>query len=264
MTPEELSIALAGARFSDLRVVGVTGSTNADLMAAARAGGGEQAMVADHQRAGRGRLDRSWEAPPGSSLLMSVLIRPPFPTGGAHFVAIALGLAAVEAVQQLSGSDVALKWPNDLVAPAPDAEAVDRKLGGLLAELHTGAGGDAVVAGIGINLSRPGGFPPELAATATAVDRLGGSVDRDELAVAVLRGLDRLDELTDPAGCTALIERYRRRCITLGRPVRVERSADELVGTATDVDATGALLVRDDLGAEHVVTVGDVVHLRPR
>ena len=96
------------------------------------------------------------------------------------------------------------------------------------------------------------------------MEQLGGRTERDELAVAILRGLDRLGELTAPAGCAALIERYRERCVTLGRPVRVERSADELVGTATDVDATGALLVRDEAGVDHVVTVGDVVHLRPR
>lgn len=257
--------ALQGTRFADLRWVDRTGSTNADLVAAAGEGAGECALVADHQTAGRGRLDRRWEAPPGASLLMSVLVRPPFPVWGPHLLATALGVAAVDAVRSLAGVEVALKWPNDVVAPGAGADGQDLKLGGLLAELHAGEGGDAVVVGLGLNLAWADvGFPEELAATATAVDLLGGSLDRADLVVELLRSMDATGELAFSAvACELLFESYRARCVTLGRRVRVELPVGELVGTASDLEPGGALVVVDDSGTEHTVTVGDVVHLRP-
>lgn len=270
MDEHSAKTALTGTRFADLRWVGSTGSTNADLIDAARGGAGEQALVADHQHAGRGRMDRRWEAPLGASLLMSVLVRPPFPVSGPHLLSTALGVAAVDALRSLGGVDVGLKWPNDVVAPAAGPDGVDLKLGGMLAELHTGAGGEAVVVGLGVNLAWAGvGFPQELAATATAVDLLGGSVDRAELVVALLHAMDAASSLADSeTACAELMGAYRERCVTIGRQVRVElvgkgSSAAELLGTAIDVADDGSLVVRDESGTDHSVTVGDVVHLRP-
>lgn len=270
MDEHSAKTALTGTRFADLSWVRSTGSTNADLIDAARDGAGEQALVADHQHAGRGRMDRRWEAPPGASLLMSVLVRPPFPVAGPHLLSTALGVAAVDALRSLGGVDVGLKWPNDVVAPAAGSDGVDLKLGGMLAELHTGVGGEAVVVGLGVNLAWAGvGFPEELAATATAVDLLGGSVDRAELVVALLRAMDATSSLADSeAACAELMAAYRDRCVTIGRQVRVELvskepSAAALLGTAIDVVDDGSLVVRDERGTDHSVTVGDVVHLRP-
>lgn len=265
MSDDSAKAGLEGTRFADLRWVAETGSTNADLVSAARSGAGECALVADHQSAGRGRLDRSWEAPPGASLLMSVLVRPPFPAGGPHLLSTALGVAAVDALRSLAGVDVALKWPNDVVAPGAGDEGQDLKVGGMLAELVTGEDGGAVVLGLGLNLRWADvGFPAELAPTATAVDLLGGSVARDELVVELLRALDRTGEISSTAaGCDQLLQRYRERCVTLGRRVRVELPVGEVVGTAADLSPEGGLVVRADDGAAHTVTVGDVVHLRP-
>jgi BirA family biotin operon repressor/biotin-[acetyl-CoA-carboxylase] ligase len=257
---------LAGTRFADLEWVEKTGSTNADLVDAARSGAGDRALVADHQSAGRGRLDRRWEAPPGASLLMSVLVRPPFPATGPNLLATALGLAAVEALDTLASlsTEVALKWPNDVVAPGTGADGADLKLGGLLAEMTGGTDDGAVVVGIGLNVAWQGiGFPEDLAATATAVDLLGGSIDRSDLVVSVLRSLDDVATLADPDACEQLVDRYRQRCATIGRPVRVELPSGELRGIATDVTADGALVVTADDGTATTVTVGDVVHLRP-
>jgi BirA family biotin operon repressor/biotin-[acetyl-CoA-carboxylase] ligase len=265
VSDDSAKAALAGTRFADLQRVERTGSTNADLLAAARAGAGEQALVADVQDAGRGRLERRWEAPAGASLLLSVLVRPPFPARGPHLLATAMGLAAVESLEHLAGLRLGLKWPNDVVAPGAGPDGADAKLGGLLAELGTGEGGDAVVVGIGVNLAWADvGFPPELVATATAVDLLGAEVARDDLVVELLSRFDAwCSGLGAPAGCEALMAQYSARCVTLGRQVRVELPVGELVGTASALDASGALVVRDDGGVDHVVTVGDVVHLRP-
>jgi BirA family transcriptional regulator, biotin operon repressor / biotin---[acetyl-CoA-carboxylase] ligase len=259
-------------RFSDVRWVAGTGSTNADLVAAARAGEGEQVLVADHQDAGRGRLDRRWEAPPGASLLMSVLVRPPFPGSGPQLLTTALGIAAVDALRALAGVDVALKWPNDVVAPGTGPGGSDLKLGGLLAEYvaaapapgGTSTGDPAVVLGIGCNLDWPDGFPPELADTATAVNLLGGRVEREDLVREVLGAMGTTGDLADDGGaCARLLDAYRERCVTIGRRVRVELPTAVLVGTAVDVDAEGALVVEDDQWVRRTVTVGDVVHLRP-
>jgi BirA family biotin operon repressor/biotin-[acetyl-CoA-carboxylase] ligase len=256
--------ALHGTRFADLRWVEQTGSTNADLAAAARDGAGECALVADHQTAGRGRLDRRWEAPSGAALLMSVLVRPPFPAHGPHLLVTLLGLSALDALDPLD-VHVGLKWPNDVVAVGAGGEGVDLKLGGLLAELVTGAGGEAVVVGIGLNVAWQGvDFPEEFAGTATAVDLLGASIDRGALVAALLESFGaRSGELADPTACDELTARYRERCVTLGRRVRVHRPTGELVGTASDVHPDGSLVVVDDAGVAHHVTVGDVVHLRP-
>lgn len=264
MSDDSAKAELMGTRFADLRWVQETGSTNADLIAEAMAGADDMVLVADHQTAGRGRLDRRWEAPPGASLLMSILVRPPFPAFGPQLLSTALGVAAVDVLRSRAGVNAALKWPNDVVAPGAGPSGEDLKLGGLLAELHSGAGGDAVVLGLGLNVAwGPTGFPEGLAATSTSVDLLGGSVDRSTLVVALLRSLDGVGELaTSDGACERLVESYRDRCVTLGRRVRVELPAGELVGVAESVALDGALVVRDDAGHEHRVTVGDVTHLR--
>src|SRR5688500_2711884 len=142
---------LAGTRFRRVRWVAETGSTNTDAMGLAHDGEPEgQVVVADHQRAGRGRLGRTWTAPPGASLLVSVLLRPPAPVVGA--VAMAVGLAMAEAVEELTGVEARLKWPNDLVVPVPgpgldgsgpDRSGPDRKLAGILAEADWPVGSTA-------------------------------------------------------------------------------------------------------------------------
>jgi BirA family transcriptional regulator, biotin operon repressor / biotin---[acetyl-CoA-carboxylase] ligase len=226
-------------------------STNRYLLDEARGGAAAGLVaVADHQTAGRGRFDRRWEAPPGSSLLVSVLLRPA-PHGDAahdasHWAVMAAALALADAVDKVAGVTAELKWPNDLVVG-------DRKLAGLLGERE----GDALVIGAGCNVEWEA-FPPELAATSTACNlEAGRSVDRDALLDQFLAGLaTELDALEQ------VPERYRARLATLGRRVRVERAHDTLVGDAVDVTHDGVLVVRCDDGTDKHVTAGDVVHLR--
>ena len=251
--------ALGGSRFARFSWVPETGSTNADLLAAARDGAAEQVLGADHQTAGRGRLGRAWVAPPGASILCSVLVRPPSGTDP-HTVTTALGLAAAEAVESVAGVAVGIKWPNDLVAgraAAPD----DRKLAGVLAESTVADGRvDAVVVGIGLNVNWPDDLPEELATTATSLRHLvGHDVDRTDLVVALLLALDR--HLA--AAPRSVRDGVSARSATVGRRVRIERAGDDLVGVAAALTDDGRLVVVDDLGVHHDVAVGDVVHLRP-
>src|SRR5437763_9636755 len=162
----------AGATFADVRRLGELDSANRHALELARQGVPEGlVVVADHQTAGRGRLGRSWEAPPGSSLLMSVLLRPSLAPERLHLTTVAVALAAADACEEVAGFRPALKWPNDLVVD-------DRKLGGILAEVPEPG---AVVVGLGLNVlwETPSA---ELAEIGVALNQLvGHSVDREGL-----------------------------------------------------------------------------------
>ena len=278
---ELVSTLLAGTRFRPVRWVAGTGSTNSDAMALARDGAAEgHVVVADHQRAGRGRLGRTWTAPPGASLLVSVLLRPPAPLVGA--VGMAVGLAMAEAVEARTGVAPRLKWPNDLVVPASadDRSGPDRKLAGILAEADWPVGSPAsggwrapgageraaVVAGVGVNVRWPGDLPEELATTATALNYLvDAPVDRAELLVAYLQRLDvRYGDLVRAGSTAGLIDDWRARSATLGRHVRVDLGTSDVEGVAVDVTADGHLVVEPPDGPRRTFAAGDVVHLRPR
>jgi BirA family transcriptional regulator, biotin operon repressor / biotin---[acetyl-CoA-carboxylase] ligase len=251
--------SLATTRFADVREVAEIGSTNTALLEEARAGAPEgRVLVADHQSAGRGRLGRTWQAPPGSSLLVSVLLRPPLPPERLHLVTVAAGLAAADACREVAGAAVSLKWPNDLLHG-------DRKLAGLLAESIVSDGRvGALVVGMGLNVSWPATLPAELATTATALNHVvGGPVPRGPLLVAYLRNLDGRCRDLAAGGGEALLDELRGRCATLGRRVRVELPGGAVEGTARDVTPEGHLVVEPDEGPPRRVAVGDVVHLRP-
>jgi BirA family transcriptional regulator, biotin operon repressor / biotin---[acetyl-CoA-carboxylase] ligase len=221
-----------------VRFVESTGSTNTDLLAAAAAGAAHASvLVADHQTAGRGRLERTWEAPPGANLLVSILFRPDDPGLSAHHLTQRVAVAAARACEAVAGVRPVIKWPNDLLLD-------DRKLAGILAQAG-GATGliDHVVVGLGLNI----GWAPEGAA------RLPWST-RDGVLLALLQALNELPDDVGPE--------YRRRLDTLGRAVRVELPGGSFAGTALDVDAAGRLVV-DTPEGRRVVDAGDVVHVRP-
>ncbi len=251
-----------GSRFAHLRWVATTGSTNADALALVRAGQPEGlVVVADHQTAGRGRRGRSWEAPPGASLLASIVLRPP--AGLVEACTMAVGVAAAEAVEAVAGFAPRLKWPNDLVWPG-DGSAPDRKLAGILAEADWPESGPAVVVGIGINVAWPAELPPELADVAVACNHVRGvEVDREDLLLALLEHLEAWYGPMVGSGDTGpLRAAWRARSATLGREVRVDLGPEVLEGTAVDVDELGHLVVVTEAGDRRTVAAGDVVHLR--
>jgi len=232
----------SSTRFRDVRLLGEVDSTNR-LAAALAADGAPEGLVvaADFQAAGRGRLDRSWEARPGDGLLVSVLLRPAdLPVERWHLATAATALAARDACSEVAGVTPELKWPNDLlVGPA--------KLAGILAE----ATGGALVVGMGLNVH---GGPPGAAILDLAAGR---RVSRSRLLEAWLVRLDGL--LGDWKGVE---EAYRASLSTLGQEVRVDLAAGEVLeGRAEALDGTGRLVVRSPHGAV-AVAAGDVTHLR--
>ena len=221
-----------------VRVVDETGSTNADLLAAAAAGAPNRSvLVARHQTAGRGRLDRTWVAPPGSNLLVSLLFTdvPHVP----HVLTQRVGVAAVVAARRHAGVEARLKWPNDLLVD-------DRKLAGVLAQSTFVDGRQCVVVGIGINV----GWAPDGAA------RLGEGIDPLDVLAEMLAAHDELPDDIAPT--------YRAHLGTLGRAVRVELADGVVEGRAIDVETDGRLVVLDECGISHRIDTGDVVHLRPQ
>jgi BirA family biotin operon repressor/biotin-[acetyl-CoA-carboxylase] ligase len=246
--------AMAHTRFADVRWVDETGSTNADLLALARDGAPEGiVLVADHQTAGRGRAGRTWAAPAGASLLLSVLVRPP--AGVAGLSSMAMGLAAADAVDDTAHFRPRLKWPNDLVWPG-DGSAIDRKLAGILAEAHWPSEDEvAVVIGIGLNVNWSADLPEELRDIATAINHVAGhDVDREAVLVQLVQ---RLDQRYDDLLKGGIVDAWRTSSATLGRRVRVDLGGEIIEGIAHDVTPDGHLIVGD-----RTIAVGDVVHLR--
>ncbi len=326
MNADELRQRLDGMIFSRVDLVTETGSTNANLLEAARLGWENAAdihgrvLVADYQHSGKGRGARKWAAPPGSALLTSVLMRPRgWDSARLGLLGVAMALSALEACEGL-GASVGLKWPNDLItetaaiqgigssAPAgTGAPTAERKLGGVLAEMSP-AGAEAadgqraretawrndsaVVIGLGINLrwseelersvqAADHGHPERAddvranagrASTALppiSLDRLvGRRVDRNELLVHVLSGFDRrYRRLENPRGAPGLVDELRRRCVSIGRRVRLSTPSGMVAGTATGLSEEGHLIidlprVRPGQPRRKVIAVGDCIHLR--
>jgi BirA family transcriptional regulator, biotin operon repressor / biotin---[acetyl-CoA-carboxylase] ligase len=243
-----------------LEVVPEIGSTNAALIAAADAGEAEGAvLVAEHQVAGRGRLDRVWTSPPRAGLTVSVLLRPDVPAARRGWLPLLTGVALAEAVGEVTGVRASLKWPNDLLA------LDGRKLAGILAESSSSpTHPTAVIVGVGLNVSTT---TAELPDTGTSLSRVtGATVDRAPLLLAFLRAVERryrqwTAALGDPVS-SGLARDYLAWSSTVGTDVVVSLpDGSTLEGRATAVDWDGRLLVATPQGQVELAS-GDVRHVR--
>jgi BirA family transcriptional regulator, biotin operon repressor / biotin---[acetyl-CoA-carboxylase] ligase len=264
-----------GGLWRALDVTPSTGSTNADLLARARDGAPEGVVLAaEEQSAGRGRMGRSWQSPPRAALTFSLLLRPaPVPPARRGWLPLLAGTAVAGAVRTVAAVDARLKWPNDVLVG-------EAKLGGILAE----AVGDAVIVGVGLNVSAAPSELPETALPATSLRALGAaSLAREPLLAGILAEFERWylawrEAGGDPDHC-GLRAGYTKLSATIGRRVRVEMPGGQLLsGLAAGVDEDGRLLVRSEPGEgpgegpgggpgegpgeELAVVAGDVVHLR--
>ena len=247
---------MVSAMWWDIHRLAEVDSTNTYVRRMARHGASAGLVaVADHQTAGRGRLDRRWESPPGANLLASVLLRPALEADDVHLCAGAVALAGADACREVAGVEPVLKWPNDLLLHGA-------KLAGVLAEAEfAGSSPVAVIVGIGINVAWPG--PPEVGGSCLDDQSDAGPVDRQLLLDHLLTALQprcALLEVSD--GRRALADEVRRRCATLGQQVRVTLAGEEVTGRADAIDDAGLLVVETASGPRHV-SAGDVVHLRP-
>ena len=209
------------------------------------------ACTAEWQSAGRGRRGRSWQAPYGSGVFLSVLLRLPARSHRLSGLTLALGVALARALRAQGVADIAVKWPNDLYRGGA-------KLGGILVETRVSGGEAIVVVGVGINTALPPGLAEDLdQPVADLADRrqagLRRSVLAGQLLAAVLDGAAAHGEL----GWAAFRADWPSLDLALGRQVRVTGSSGEIQGRALGVDATGALLVETESGTRRL-NEGDV------
>ena len=260
-------------------------STNARAAELAADGAPEgQLVAADVQTAGRGRHGRPWQAPAGSSLMWSLLVRPKVPTTHLGLLPLLTGLAVAETIQPfIPSAEVTVKWPNDVLitrgvahhghmwhsratppaqAGAPPSLEPARKVAGILVE---GVGDGAAVVGVGTNtdwrgIQRPEGAGQQMISVAEAA---GGPVDRWRLLAAMMGVFGNRYAVWQTAPAVFLTD-YRERSATLGQRVRImPTDRDPVEGTATGIAATGALEFTALDGTKHTLHAGDVQHLRP-
>lgn len=259
LDPDAVAAALAGSRWRP-EVLAASPSTNAVVADRVRSGEAEGlVVVADHQTAGRGRLDRTWETPAGVALTFSVLLAPEdVPVGRWPWLPLLAGVAVARGVRRVTGLDVTLKWPNDVLVG-------EEKVTGVLVELVEGPVGADAVVGIGVNVLQNADELPVDTATSLAL-AAGAPVDRVALLSAILDELGaQYDAWRAAAGVAdaGLRATYTAMCSTLGRAVRVQLPhGDDVAGQAVGIDPDGRLEVRTPDGVLGL-GAGDVVHVRP-
>jgi BirA family biotin operon repressor/biotin-[acetyl-CoA-carboxylase] ligase len=240
-----------------VEVVQEAPSTNTLVAARARTGTAEGlVVVAEHQSAGRGRLDRVWETPPRSALTFSMLLRPTAPSRSWPWLPLLAGYAVAKALKA-DGYEAGVKWPNDVLLG-------ERKVAGILLERVETSTGPAAVIGVGLNVGMTDGELPVPEATSLAVAS-GSAPDRTDLLLAVLQTLWEAYEAWQTGGEDAearLAESYAAACLTIGRDVQVDLPSGELLtGRAVGVDPGGRLVVQTPAGPRPV-GAGDVIHVR--
>jgi BirA family transcriptional regulator, biotin operon repressor / biotin---[acetyl-CoA-carboxylase] ligase len=248
----ELSRSVA----SELRVVASCPSTNSELLALAVDPGipSLTALLTLDQTAGRGRLDRTWVAPAGRAIALSVLLRDALRHPLGAWLPLLAGLLLAEAIDEVLPGRVTIKWPNDLLIDG-------LKVCGILVEVAPN-GQDAVI-GSGLNLTQTAQQLP--VETATSLALAGAALDDDGVDRIVAGYLDGLRRVLDAVDAVdAVRARIVARCSTVGQRVRVALGdGSTLTGVATGLDEAGQLEVRADSGESVAVSVGDVTHVRP-
>jgi len=253
-----LTTAFMGCRVIYYRSIGSTNDVARELAAQGAPEG--TLVIADEQTAGKGRLGRRWLAPPGTSLLMSLLFRPHFLASyQAQRLTMICSLAIVEAIEALTGLTAAIKWPNDIVVQG-------KKAGGILTELgSSGEHLDYAVVGLGLNVTLDFGVVEamgELAATATSLSQeLGREVSRLALLWRILENVEGRYQRLGAGGLPH--DEWASRLATLHNRITVDTPQGTIEGWAEGVDADGALILRTDCGGRQLVLAGDVT-LRKR
>jgi BirA family biotin operon repressor/biotin-[acetyl-CoA-carboxylase] ligase len=226
-------------------------SVNSTMTLAARLArdGCESGAVigADGQVAGIGRHGHTWISEAEAGLYVSIVLRLHVDARSLPIVMLALGLAAQQAISQVSGLAADLRWPNDVLVGG-------KKCAGILAQLE----GDAIVAGIGINVNHTA-FPSEIEPLATSLKLAGGAVAREDLLVALLEAVDELGHLLAADGSDAILRLFAKSSsYAEGRRVRVEQDGVLIEGVTCGLDASGFLRVRSNDGRETTILAGGV------
>jgi len=263
--PDLLDVGLLRAELGETCLVGCrlvcckeTGSTNTDAFRIAEAGAPEgTVVVADRQTVGKGRLGRRWESPAGVNLYCSVILRPAIPPYEAPQLTFLSAVATARAIQEITGLQPSIKWPNDLLLNG-------RKVAGLLNEMNAETDRVGfVILGIGVNLNmRADQFPDDLRTPATSLAlEAGSAVSRQAFTISLLHQLDLEYTRFLQHGFGPVREEWACYCNAYGREVQVDVGTVRLKGPFAGVDQDGALLLRLPDGSHERILSGDVTVL---
>jgi BirA family biotin operon repressor/biotin-[acetyl-CoA-carboxylase] ligase len=254
-----LQSRLAGRRIGSLlHYREAVDSTNRVAMALAREGAADGTVVlTDRQTAGRGRLQRSWQSPPGCNLYLSVILRPAIPPHDSAQITLLAGVAVAEAVASVCAAGVGIKWPNDV-------RIRGRKVCGILTEMRTVGGQGAVIVGIGLNVNiRKGDFDPGHCDTATSLrEETGRDHSREDLFVILCERLGHWYEIFLHAGFSPVREGWLVRSEMAGKHVRILFRDEVQEGVVEGIDRDGALLIADGRGEVRRITAGDATIMK--
>ena len=230
-----------------------TDSTNSWIKRLAKDGAEHGTLaVAEFQSAGRGRFDRRWEAPEGSSIMMTLLLRPEFSPQYASMLTLVMGMAVAQAAEEL-GFNVSIKWPNDIVISK-------KKICGILTEMSTEIDYiNHVVIGVGINVNQDT-FPDDIKETASSLKmELGKRIKRSGLIAAVMKIFEKYYEIfQETEDLSGLQELYNSMLVNKDREVKVLEPGNEYKAHAIGINQTGELIVRTPDGKEKEIYAGEV------
>lgn len=234
-------------------------STNDEAARLARAGARHGTVViAETQRAGRGREGRAWASPKGRGLYLSLVVRPRLPLADVPPMTLAIGIGVCDAIRAMGARGV-LKWPNDVLVGT-------KKISGVLVEAQSqGARLESVVVGIGVNLTTPllGEAPPEVIARATSLEAsTGGPIDREAFISILLAHVEHWVDHYTAVGLDEVIPAWTAR-MAHGLVARATVNRLPVEGVVQGLADDGALVLCDAHGALHHVRSGDVETARP-
>lgn len=257
LTREELSVQIGDAtRWAGQEIVCFTETDSTNVRARKLGENGAAhgtLVVAEQQTAGRGRRGRGWESPAGSSIYMSLLLRPEFLPNKAPMLTIVMAYSVATALREQTGLDFRIKWPNDIVLNG-------KKVVGILTEMSTEIEYiNHVVIGVGINVNTEA-FPEEICATATSIRRESGKTwRRAELIAAILRQFEvQYERFVKEEDLAYLREAYDAVLVNCNREVRILGEKDGYRAVALGIDDQGELLVRKEDGTVTSVYAGEV------
>ena len=227
-------------------------STNIRLKEWAKDGAIEGSLViAEKQNNGKGRLGKVWNSPEGEGIWMSILVLPNIDIEKVPQLTLLAGLATCNAIREVTGMEVMIKWPNDLVLNG-------KKICGILCELVKLENGNGVIIGIGINVNSKQ-FPSDLPYASSLYLEGGQMYKRETIVRSVLEHLEEYYILyKQTLSLTKMIEQYKLRCINLGKEVKVLGMKKELIGTVKDINLDGQLIIETDHGEIETIFAGDV------
>lgn len=232
------------------------GSTNDEAARLARAGTRHGTVViAQTQRAGRGREGRVWQSPEGLGLYLSAIVRPPLPLAMVPAMTLAIGVAVCDAARAC-GAAATLKWPNDVLVRG-------KKLAGVLVEAQSqGTRLEAVIVGIGVNLA--GALPAEVAGTAITLEEAAGTaIEKKQFEQRLLENVEHWIDRYAATGLESVSAAWQERMAKslIARACTADSTIVE--GEMAGLDGDGALLLRDDAGVMHRVRSGTVESVSP-